>query len=130
MADLEDPQEVDDSVHQGLARENAGDTTLDILHTQKPTPIDFEVKRNLMSTGGAAHASSDSKLNFGAGKEGFQSPDSSRPSDPPSKKAVQVIPSPTSPLDWPGTPTQPLKKMKGGLWSISRRPARCLMQKT
>ncbi|XBH97997.1 hypothetical protein VPH35_127577 [Triticum aestivum] len=115
VADLEDPQEVDDSVHQGLARENAGDTTLDILHTQKPAPIDFGVKRNLMGAGGATHASFYSKLDFGACKDGFQSPDSSKPSDPPSKMAVQAISSPASPLDWSGTPTQPLKKMKGGL---------------
>ena len=115
MAALEDPQEGDDSIHQGLARENAGDTTMDILHTQKLTPIDFGVKRNLMSTRGATHASSYPKLNFGACKDGFQSLDSSRPSDPPSKKTVQAISSPASPLDWPGTPTQPLKKMKGGL---------------
>ena len=115
MTDLEDPQEMDGSIHRGLARENAGDTTLDILHTQKPTPIDFGVKRNLMGTGGATHASFYPKLGFGACKDGSQSPDSSRPSDTPSKKAVQAISSPASPLDWPGTPTQPLKKMKGGL---------------
>ena len=68
-----------------------------------------------MGTGGATHASSYSKLDSGACKGGFQSPDSSRPSDPPSKKAAQAISSPASPLDWPGTPTQPLKKMKGEL---------------
>uniref|UniRef100_A0A8R7Q0Z2 CCHC-type domain-containing protein n=1 Tax=Triticum urartu TaxID=4572 RepID=A0A8R7Q0Z2_TRIUA len=82
VAGLEDPQEVDDSVLRGLSRENAGDTTLDILHTQKPTPIDSGVKRNLMGTGGATHDSSYPKLGSGACKGGFQSTDSSRPSDP------------------------------------------------
>lgn len=73
------------------------------------------MKRDLMDTGGATHASSLSKFAFGMRKNGFQSPDITRPDDSPTKKAIQASSSPASPLDWPGTPTQPLKKMKGGL---------------
>ena len=86
MADLEDPQEMDDSVHQGFSRENAEDTGLGILHTQNSPPVDFGMKRDLMDTGGATHASSLSKFAFGMRKNGLQSPAITRPDDSPTKK--------------------------------------------
>ena len=71
------------------------------------------MKGDLMDTGGVTRASFLSKLALGIRKDCFRSSDISRPSGTPAKKSTQATSSPPSPLDLPGTPTQPLKKMKG-----------------
>ena len=73
------------------------------------------MKRDLMDTGGVTHGSCLPKLTSGMRKTGYQSPDISRPGVSPTKKESLSNTNPASPLDWPGTPTQPLKKMKRGI---------------
>ena len=115
MAGLEDSQEVDGSILKGFAGENSENTALDILHPQSPLAADYGVKMGLVDTGGVSPIHFLPKLAFGIHRSSFRSPDSSRPSAAPEKKPAQANSSPASPLDWPGTPTQPFKKMKGGI---------------
>lgn len=115
MAGLEDTQEMDGSILKGFAGENAENTALDILHPQSPLATGYGVKMGLVDTGGVSPTHFLPKMALGPRKCGFRSPDNSKSNEAPEKKSTQATSSPASPLDWPGSPTQPFKKMKGGI---------------
>ncbi|KAM3225263.1 hypothetical protein ACQJBY_058174 [Aegilops geniculata] len=111
VANLENTQKMDDPVQRGDAGEASANLTLGIQHSCSPFSVDSRVNDGEVDTEGVSQTSKLANLSLKTGEDPWKQ-NTTRALDLPSKKVVQATSSPVTPLEMPGSPTQPLKKMK------------------